>query len=70
MATFSYKCPNCDQRFAYTPNYEREIGHRGHECLGCQTVMIWDDPDMSGQPQECTHVSLRKAGSIMPTKAS
>ena len=70
MATFWYGCPTCERKFPYTPKHEREGGHCGHKCLGCETVMDWDDLDMSGQPQECTHLNLKKPGSLLPIKSS
>jgi hypothetical protein len=73
MATFSYKCPNCGLGFEHTLNDERDIGrHGGHECLNldCKTFMTWDDPDLSGRPQECTDLRhpRKKPGSVLPVR--
>lgn len=58
-AEFWYKCPNCETPFRYTPiNPEDYVpGHCGHICgqSGCSTVMEWDEPTDTGQPEPCAH---------------
>jgi hypothetical protein len=71
---FSYKCPKCGTAFVYTPKNElgKGAGHCGHECLNpeCDVFMNWDDPDMSGQPEACTHAyPLKQRRSQLPIKS-
>jgi hypothetical protein len=68
MASTWYSCPTCKIGFDYTPNYEREFGHCGHRCLGCHTMMNWDEAEDSAGLLVCLHPSLKEPDSVLPIR--
>jgi hypothetical protein len=62
VATFNYKCPKCDEEFVHTPNQD-PLGHCGHDCRYCQTIMGSDDPNLIGQP-DSNYPLFQREGTI------
>ena len=65
-----YRCSTCKMAFEYHPDYVREAGHCGHQCLHCSGDMFWDEPVPGDTPHPANILGPRSLSQFTPNEIS